>query len=280
MNNPQKEIVAFVIVLTILSSASFIAVSLLRIPEVQNSIYFIGYAFSPALAGFVTSLIYNRNLKGFGWKWDKTKYLLLSYFLPVFYGLLVYGFVWLFNIVPMNHDYLNQLLHTKGLAGELLVFATVGVFIRGIGAFGEELGWRGFLLPRLMKLTNLAYSSLIIGLIWTLWHLPIILFTSYGNNIGIFGILFSAIGSIAVCVIINWIRLKSGSIWTSVIIHASHNKYIQNLYNPLTSITANSNIIVGEFGIGLTIIFIILGFFFWRKRDMVENRIPANSTVC
>lgn len=274
MNNTKKEIITFIIVLTILSSASFIIVSLLKIPNAQNSIYFIGYAFSPALAGFITALIYNRNLKGFGWQWGKSKYQLLSYFLPFFYGLLVYGFIWIFKIVPINHDFLNKLTNTKGLAIELLIFATYGVIIRGIGAFGEELGWRGFLLPRLMKLTNFTYSSFIIGLIWTIWHIPIILFTSYGKNIGVFGILLSAIGAIAACFMINWIRLKSGSVWTSVMIHASHNKYIQNLYDPLTSNTANSNLITGEFGIGLTIIFIILGLLFWRFRNMVENKKP------
>jgi membrane protease YdiL (CAAX protease family) len=279
MDNPKKEIVDFVIVLMILSSASFIVVSLLRIPDVQNSIYFVGFAFSPALAGVVTSLIFNRNLKGFGWKWGKTKYQLLSYFLPVFYGLLVYGFVWVSKIVPINHGYLNQLSSTKGLAIELLTFATVGVFMRGIGAFGEELGWRGFLLPRLMKLTNLTYSSVIIGLIWTLWHIPIILFTSYGSSIGVIGILLSAVISIAASVMVNWIRLRSGSVWTSVMIHASHNNYIQGLYDPLTSNTANSNLIVGEFGIGLAIVSIILGFLFWRARGLVENRDAVLDTV-
>jgi membrane protease YdiL (CAAX protease family) len=279
MDNPKKEIIAFVIVLAILSSASFMVVSLLRIPDVQNSIYFIGYAFSPALAGFIISLVCNRNLRRFGWKWGKTKYQLLSYFLPVCYGLLVYGFVWLFKIVPINHGYLNQLSSTKGLATELLVFATVGVFMRGMGAFGEELGWRGFLLPRLMKLTNLTYSSVIIGIIWTMWHIPIVLFTSYGNNIGVFGILLSAIISIAASVMVNWIRLRSGSLWTSVMIHASHNNYIQGLYDPLTSKTANSNLITGEFGIGLAIVSIMLAFLFWRKRDLVETSRAVHATV-
>ena len=39
-------------------------------------------------------------------------------------------------------------------------------------ALGEEYGWRGFLLPALMKKFNLFYSSIILGLIWGCWHFP------------------------------------------------------------------------------------------------------------
>jgi membrane protease YdiL (CAAX protease family) len=41
------------------------------------------------------------------------------------------------------------------------------------GAMGEELGWRGFLLPRIQAKYNALASSLIVGVIWALWHLPL-----------------------------------------------------------------------------------------------------------
>jgi hypothetical protein len=64
-----------------------------------------------------------------------------------------------------------------------------------------------------------------------------------------------------------------------VMIHASHNNYIQGLYDPLTSKTANSNLITGEFGIGLAIVSIMLAFLFWRKRDLVETSRAVHATV-
>ena len=60
------------------------------------------------------------------------------------------------------------------------------------------------------KITNFTNTSLLTGLIWTIWHLPVIIFTGYGENIGVLGIITTTIGAIAACFIINWIRLKSG----------------------------------------------------------------------
>ena len=51
------------------------------------------------------------------------------------------------------------------------------------GAAGEELGWRGFLLPRLQKRFNALISSLIVGVVWALWHLPLWLLPGYGWDI-------------------------------------------------------------------------------------------------
>lgn len=45
--------------------------------------------------------------------------------------------------------------------------------ILGAGPFGEEGGWRGYLLPRLLEQGGEARASLIIGIVWALWHLPI-----------------------------------------------------------------------------------------------------------
>ena len=130
------------------------------------------------------------------------------------------------------------------------------------------------------KITNFTNTSLLTGLIWTIWHLPVIIFTGYGENIGVLGIITTTIGAIAACFIINWIRLKSGSVWTSVILHASHNKFIQNLFDPLTSETDNSNLIIGEFGVVFTIVLDIFGFIFWRYRNSIEYSPAHNSGNC
>src|SRR5262249_18214510 len=44
--------------------------------------------------------------------------------------------------------------------------------INNIAPFGEELGWRGFALPRLIERTNVVTASLILGAVWVVWHIP------------------------------------------------------------------------------------------------------------
>ena len=51
------------------------------------------------------------------------------------------------------------------------------------GPIGEEIGWRGFALPRLLEKYSALSASLILGSVWAIWHLPLILvgdFTAYG----------------------------------------------------------------------------------------------------
>ena len=56
------------------------------------------------------------------------------------------------------------------LRPQVLVIATV---LSTVGQAGEELGWRGYLLPRLTAWTGLASASLIVGAVWAAWHLPL-----------------------------------------------------------------------------------------------------------
>ena len=66
--------------------------------------------------------------------------------------------------------------------------------------------------------------------------------------------------------IMTWLRLKSGSLWTAVIIHASHNLFIQGVFDPLTTDRGVTKYITTEFGIGLAVVYIVAAYFFWKKR--------------
>lgn len=57
--------------------------------------------------------------------------------------------------------------------------ALVGSIILDIGPLGEELGWRGFMLPRLLERYGDFPSSVILGLVWAFWHLPVFLFVEF-----------------------------------------------------------------------------------------------------
>jgi len=88
--------------------------------------------------------------------------------------------------------------------------------------FGEELGWRGWLLPNLRPL-GVWPALLISGVVWGLWHSPIILLGyNYGRTDAV-GVLLMVGWCILLGVVFGWLRLRSASVWPAVFAHAAVN---------------------------------------------------------
>lgn len=92
------------------------------------------------------------------------------------------------------------------------------------GATGEEAGWRGFALPRLQEAYGPVKASLILGLIWNFWHLPLWLLSGYsGLDLLIYVLAFS-VSIISLTFLITWISSKApNSLIPIVITHFSFN---------------------------------------------------------
>ena len=89
-----------------------------------------------------------------------------------------------------------------------------------LGPLSEEIGWRGYALDRLQTKWNPALSSLIIGLTWALWHLP--LFAMVGTSQYVLKIPFIgfAVGILASSVVYTWLHNNTrGSIWMAIFFH-------------------------------------------------------------
>jgi hypothetical protein len=63
-----------------------------------------------------------------------------------------------------------------------------------------------------------------------------------------------------------WLRLKSGSIWPAVLWHGGHNLFIQQIFLDMTTDTGITGYFVNDFGIGVLLVTVVLGYIFWRKR--------------
>ena len=91
------------------------------------------------------------------------------------------------------------------------------------GSLGEEIGWRGFLLPELLKRMSPLAASLVLGVVWGLWHLPIDLYASFGVQ-GLGAILMRVIYVLPLSVLFTWFYLKSkGSLLIALLLHTSLN---------------------------------------------------------
>ncbi|WP_033104867.1 CPBP family intramembrane glutamic endopeptidase [Microbacterium profundi] len=111
---------------------------------------------------------------------------------------------------------------TAVILAQLLAIPFAAATINALLAFGEELGWRGFLVPALRQYGTWP-ALLISGGVWGLWHSPLILL---GYNFGvtdITGVLLMTAGCIAWGVLLGWLRLRSASLWPAVFAHGAMN---------------------------------------------------------
>jgi membrane protease YdiL (CAAX protease family) len=91
------------------------------------------------------------------------------------------------------------------------------------GPLGEEVGWRGFLLPQLLKRYSPLTASLILGVVWALWHLPIDLYAGYLLE-GPAAILIRIIAVLPVTILFTWFYLQSnGNLLVALFLHTSIN---------------------------------------------------------
>lgn len=203
-----------------------------------------GYMFGPALANVLTRLVTDEGWENawlsprvrHGWR-----YWIAAWFLPAVLTLLGAGLF--FALFPQYFDPSMEGLRgvLAGAAGgtdappidpqlvavvQLVSALTIGTAINSIFTFGEEFGWRGYLLQKLLPL-GARRATLAVGVVWGVWHWPVILM---GYNYGFeyagapwTGLLAMVWFTVIAGVFLAWVTLRSGSVWPAVIGHAAIN---------------------------------------------------------
>jgi membrane protease YdiL (CAAX protease family) len=274
----NKKILVFLVLTFALSSIFYYLI--ISSGSIQR--YSLGLMWCPGVAALITQLIFQHNLRGMGWKPGKFKYLLASYGVPLAYVLVVYAIAWLTGLGAFNPAQLvtqaaaqyqiqvdSQVLFVIVYG---IIIATFGLVTGALSGLGEEIGWRGLLVPDLSKNFSFTKTALISGGIWAFWHYPVILFANYNNSSAPawFGLICFTAMVFGISFAFTWLRLKSGSLWTAVILHAAHNAFIQAFFTPLTGPTRWSAYFIDEFGIGLALAAVVVAYLFWRRRKEIN----------
>lgn len=265
---PWRRIVVFLVLTYALSSIFYWQII---VAGRMQALLVLGLMWCPGVAAILTRLVFQRNLRGTGWGWGATRWQLLSYVLPPALCLVVYGLVWITGLGGVSASALTAAVAKEigrelPLGAVLALLATVGFLQGAVFALGEEIGWRGLLVPELAGVTSFTHTALLSGAAWAVYHYPLILFSEYNSggpkwySLLVFTwMVFAASFGFA------WIRLRSGSVWTAVILHASHNLFVQTVFDPLTVDRGITKYVTTEFGAGLAVAYTVVAWICWKK---------------
>ena len=167
----------------------------------------------------------------------RKRYYLWAWFLPFLGTLAAMGLTVLFGVARFDPEF-TQLRKTLEAAGapplpiplwavvvtQVIQALTFAPLFNALFAVGEELGWRGFLLPRLMAAGLSQWRALILsGVIWGVWHAPVILRGHNYPDHPRLGVLLMIGFTTLLGIVFGWLWLASGSVWVPTIAHGALN---------------------------------------------------------
>jgi membrane protease YdiL (CAAX protease family) len=285
----SKKILTF-LALTFLITAIFDIPSIILKPSGEaGRLFTIAAMWSPGIAAIFTKLLIKEQLIELGWKWKTTNILILAFLIPILYSFIAYLVIWNFGFGEFyNEDFVQKIGTSFGITS-LSPFWIILIFIMFTGTFGlvrscssalgEEIGWRGFLTPELYKKYGFIKTSVIVGIIWAIWHYSVIIFGGY--NLGtslIYELTCFTIMIISMSFIFTYFTIKSGSLFPAMILHATHNLYIQAIFTPLTKSNDKTLWFIDEFGAILPIITIFFAIYYITKRGKLINNYEIKAS--
>lgn len=219
--------------------------ALTGVPALVTQLAVAAVMFFPAIGVLLTRLVTREGFKNAWLRPNLKKHLrfyLLAWFGPAiltFAGMGIY-----FLLVPGSFDpncgYMRLTLEAAGTPADtipmplnllMLIQAAQAVFLAPImnfvTCFGEEWGWRGYLLPKMKNLLPTVPMLLVTGIIWGLWHAPL---TIIGHNYGLgyWGFPFTGIGMMCIfCIVVgvflSYVTLKTNSCIPAILAHGAIN---------------------------------------------------------
>jgi membrane protease YdiL (CAAX protease family) len=249
-----------------------------------NGGYATGLHWCLAAAALLTCTLLRIDIGTIGWRWRPWRWQILAYATPLLFCLIGYVAVWAAGLGGFpNGETVVSLKTALGIPSlstseVILLWTFLSLFagtVRSMaGALGEQIGWSGFLSPRLAERYGFTRAAFITGAVWATWHVPILFFADYDSASPVwFSLPCFMIELLGLSVIILWLRLRSGSVWTGALVHASINLWNQDFFAPLTAPRgAITNYTIDESGFMLPIVISITAYLFWRQRAAV---LPA-----
>lgn len=165
--------------------------------------------------------------------------------MPLGYAAAAYGLIWVSSaggwydlelVLELKESYnLGAWSNAAVIAFHFLLTAIVSFALLLPSVLGEELGWRGLLVPELARQMPFTGVALVSGVLWAIWHWPLMFMGLYGNEATLFTnqLVCFTVCIMSMSVIMTYVRLKTSSLWPAVIFHMSHNVFLQKFFGPI-----------------------------------------------
>ncbi len=164
---------------------------------------------------------------GISLKNRKWVFYLFALFMPWIYFEIGHGLSLIIYPDLFDPEYYKVMGIAKNMIPLLPLVAIINGAIGSFAAFGEEGGWRGYMMPKLIDLVGTKKAVFIGGIIWGVWHAPL---TCVGHNFGLdypgfpyLGILIMCVDCTFMGIMLTYITQKTNSIWPAAIMHAVNN---------------------------------------------------------
>lgn len=155
----------------------------------------------------------------------------LQWYLVVLFGTVAIAYVaisngMLFGISAPKIS-LPDGLPEEALFGMLPIIFLINIFMGG--PLAEDIGWRGYILPKLHERMHTLHASLLIGIIWAIWHIPFFIFPEWHGAVGNMPFLWFTLLTTSWSVLFAWVYVNTESILMPVLFHAAINTTLGTL---------------------------------------------------
>jgi membrane protease YdiL (CAAX protease family) len=271
----RRGLVVYLVILVV--GSAILETAIVRAGEPINNVQRLIFAlmYVPAVASVISRFVLREGFADVSFEMGNTSWrlIIVAWTFPMIVGAIAYGVAWATGLagfeppLPATSHLYSQSAIVNFVAS-LGLMATVGTAVSCVSAFGEELGWRGYMLTRLID-AGVPRPVLVSGIVWALWHVPFIVTGQYaaGVNPGHSAVVF-IVGTIGIAYLMAYLRLQSGSVWLAVVLHGAWNAIIQGTFDRATTGTSAA---VGESG-WLTILVSLSVVVFVTRRSGVTDR--------
>jgi uncharacterized protein len=260
--NARRGLAIYFAIVVVLSAAieGFIIVN----PSMDGLIAVL--MFVPAIASVVARLALREGFSDVSFRFGGRRGLGavgIALIFPIAVGLIAYGIAWTTGLAGFD----------ARPSGGMIVSFAVGLIIGLVLAAGEEIGWRGYMLTRLID-SGIPRPVLAGGLIWALWHVPLVLGGVYaaGPSPALSAALI-VVSITSFSYVISRLRLETGSIWPAIVLHGAWNRIIQGPFDGATTGTG-ATLWVGESGILTALTLVLAAVIFSRGRWTILREPP------